>query len=222
MAASGADVYSAPCLFDRLMCRRISRAMDAGVVEDAEVLDERMERREDTRRAPAIEVAASIVREVERTLDGQREMLAGFFGVSLGEREGAGFLRYPAGGFYAPHVDRAHVDSWPAAARRPIALLVFLTGSREAEGDGTYEGGVLRLFAPRETIEIAPRAGLLVAFRAEMLHEVTAVRGGARDAVVDWFYEGEGLSRTEEPERTETISHREKEKQRSTEDLRPW
>jgi predicted 2-oxoglutarate/Fe(II)-dependent dioxygenase YbiX len=191
MAASTGDLYSDPCVFDRAMCDRIRQAMDAGVVEDAEVLDERMERREDIRRAASIEVPASIGSEVERALDGRRDALAGFFGIPLGEREGAGFLRYPAGGFYAPHVDRADVDSWPAAARRSIAIVVFLNGSREAERDGTFEGGVLRLFASEETIEIAPRAGLLVAFRADILHEVTAVRGGTRDAIVDWFYDRE-------------------------------
>ena len=68
--------------------------------------------------------------------------------------------------------------SWPEAARRSVAVVLFLNGD--------FEGGLLRLFAG-ETIEIAPQAGLLVAFPADLLHEVTVV-SGTRDAVVDWFY----------------------------------
>jgi predicted 2-oxoglutarate/Fe(II)-dependent dioxygenase YbiX len=39
------------------------------------------------------------------------------------------------------------------------------------------------------TVDIAPEAGLLVAFPAEVLHEVLPVLGGTRDAAVDWFYD---------------------------------
>jgi len=56
---------------------------------------------------------------------------------------------------------------------------------------GTFDGGVLRLL-PEEgapLVEIPPAAGLLVAFPADRLHEVTPVRGGTRDAIVDWYYD---------------------------------
>ena len=37
-------------------------------------------------------------------------------------------------------------------------------------------------------MDVVPRRGMLVAFPATMLHEVTVVRRGVRDAVVDWYY----------------------------------
>jgi predicted 2-oxoglutarate/Fe(II)-dependent dioxygenase YbiX len=49
---------------------------------------------------------------------------------------------------------------------------------------------VLRLFVDTSPVEVQPAAGLLVAFPADALHEVTVVQGGVRDVVVDWFYGG--------------------------------
>jgi predicted 2-oxoglutarate/Fe(II)-dependent dioxygenase YbiX len=47
---------------------------------------------------------------------------------------------------------------------------------------------VLRVFADDRVIDVHPRRGQLVAFPADVLHEVTEVIGGTRDAIVDWFY----------------------------------
>jgi predicted 2-oxoglutarate/Fe(II)-dependent dioxygenase YbiX len=187
MAESG-SFYIEPQFFDRITCGRIVRAMEQGTVEEAEILDDRIEPRQEIRRAASIEVAPAVIDEVEAALEARRDVLARFFGMRLREREGVGFLRYPTGGFYKPHVDRAHVDAWPAAACRALAVVAFLNGSRQAERDGSFDGGVLRLFPNGEPIEVPPRAGQLVAFRADMLHEVTEVRNGIRDAIVDWFY----------------------------------
>jgi predicted 2-oxoglutarate/Fe(II)-dependent dioxygenase YbiX len=162
--------------------------MDAGVPDPAEVLDAVIERSDDTRRAVSIEVDEATLHAVETHLDRQREGIARFFGLRLAEREGAGFLRYPEGGFYRPHRDREDVPSWPGAARRLIAVVAFLNGSRDGDVEGEFSGGALRLLPDEGSIDVQPRTGLLIAFRADLLHEVTAVRDGRRDAVVDWFY----------------------------------
>jgi len=161
--------------------------MDDGIEEAAEVLDDRIARRDTVRLAASIEIDADIRIEVERRFDAARDAIASFHGISLGGREGAGFIRYPVGGFYRPHRDRASAPAWPDAARRLIALVAFLNSSDEAEAGG-FSGGTLRLDVDATPIDVQPRAGLLVAFPADTLHEVTPVRGGTRDAVVDWFY----------------------------------
>jgi predicted 2-oxoglutarate/Fe(II)-dependent dioxygenase YbiX len=181
-------IFLRPEFLDPDMCRRIRRAMDAGVAELAEVLDRRIERQDAVRRASSIEIDPAAVRDVEARLDAERDAIGAFHGVSLAEREGAGFLRYADGGFYRPHRDRAEVPSWPDAARRRIAVVVFLNGSREAGPGGDFTGGALRLFAGDDQVDVTPRTGLLVAFPADLLHEVTVVRAGTRDAIVDWFY----------------------------------
>ncbi|TMG81164.1 MAG: 2OG-Fe(II) oxygenase, partial [Betaproteobacteria bacterium] len=60
--------------------------------------------------------------------------------------------------------------------------VVFLTSA-----GGGCEGGSLRLYTP-DALDIAPRAGMLVAFPSDIPHEVLPVTAGVRDAVVDWFY----------------------------------
>jgi predicted 2-oxoglutarate/Fe(II)-dependent dioxygenase YbiX len=171
-------LYRHPFFLDPADCVRVRRGMDEGTPEEAEILGDLVQREEAVRRALTIDVAPELLAEVEARLDGVRAAVAAFFGSPLDGREGCGFVRYGSGGFYRPHRDRADVPSWPDAARRAVAVVLFLNGD--------FEGGLLRLFA-EETIEVTPRAGLLVAFPADLLHEVTVVRG-TRDAIVDWFY----------------------------------
>ena len=163
--------------------------MDAGQREEAEVLAGGIQRRASVRNAALVEPSAVFIDLLEARLDSCRAGLAEAFGLALGDREGAGFLRYPEGGFYLPHRDRGDDPTWKAAARRAVALVLFLNSSRETSPDGDFDGGALRLFAPDGEIDVLPEAGTLVAFPADVLHEVTEVRGGTRDTVVDWFYD---------------------------------
>lgn len=182
-------IFMAPDVLDAPTCRRVQAAMDAGTPEEAEVLDEGFHVQDDVRRATQIEVADAVLRMVEATLDAMRRPIGSFYGVTLRSREGASVLRYETGGFYRPHVDRAHVPSWPLTERRRVTVVLFLESSREAEPSGGFRGGSLRLFPDAgDPIEILPKRGTLVAFPAAMRHEVTRVTAGRRDTVVDWFY----------------------------------
>lgn len=176
---------------DSASCRRIRLAMDAGVPEPAEILGETIVANEEVRRASHIEVDPETMTFLEGRLDEAREPIARFFRVALTEREGASILRYGPGGFFKPHRDRASVASWPGASRRRIAIVLFLTTSRDFDRSGSFSGGTLRLFSADRTappVDMHPQAATLVAFPATTLHEVTTVHGGTRDAVVDWFY----------------------------------
>ena len=181
-------LYREADFLDEAACRQIRRAMDRGIPEDAELATEAMEQDDTIRRAVSVEIDADTLRQVEARLDARRGTLASFFGIELSDREGAGFLRYRPGGFYAAHRDRADVASWPGAARRAVALVAFLNGSRELDARGEFSGGVLRLFVDGGAIDLHAQQGQLVAFRADTLHEVTEVVGGTRDVIVDWFY----------------------------------
>ena len=170
-------------------CVEIRRGMDAGEVEPAEVLAGGIRRDSEARVASLVEPPESLTRDIEAKLDACRARVAEALGISLGEREGAGFIRYPAGGFYRPHRDRGDDPQWPPAARRAAAVVLFLNASRAAGAGGDFEGGILRLHLPDGTIDVAPEPGLLVAFAADVLHEVTEVRNGTRDTIVDWYYD---------------------------------
>ena len=181
-------------LLDPADCRAIRAAMDVGAVEDAEVLVGGIRRQSLVRNAALVEPPRMLIESIEVRLDSCRDRVADALGLGVGDREGAGFIRYPDGGFYRAHRDRGDDPQWPDASRRAIALVLFLNSSRDASPDGDFEGGVLRLLGPDDAIDVVPEAGTLVAFPADVLHEVTEVRGGVRDAVVDWFYDVSGTS----------------------------
>ena len=163
--------------------------MDAGAADAADVLDAGFVRDDMARRALEIEVDAVTLESVEAQLESFRAALASFFHLQLGAREGASLLRYEAGGFYGPHRDRADVRSWPGAARRRVAVVLFLNSSRDADPAGEFDGGTLRVIDnDGAAVDIHAREGTLAAFLADALHEVTEVRAGARDVIVDWFY----------------------------------
>ena len=163
--------------------------MDAGTPEPAEVLTDDFEVQDEVRRATQVDIADDMLAMVEARLDALREPIARFYQLSLQSREGASVLRYETGGFYKPHVDRAHVPSWPLTERRLITLVLFLESSRDAEPSGGFAGGLLRLYPDDgDPIEITPKQGMVVAFPASMPHEVTPVTSGRRDTIVDWFY----------------------------------
>jgi predicted 2-oxoglutarate/Fe(II)-dependent dioxygenase YbiX len=180
------DVFTVDEVLDADRCRWVRAAMDAGAGEPAQVLNDG-----DGRRAIDVDVSDDVIAFVESRLDAQRDRIAAFFRLSLRGREGAGFLRYVAGGFYGPHVDRAEMPSWPDAARRAVTIVLFLNSSREADAAGEFSGGCLRVF-PRGLaeahVDVVSKAGRLVAFPSCTPHEVRSVVDGCRDAVVDWFY----------------------------------
>lgn len=152
--------------------------MDRGTADPAEILGDDVTLDAGVRRASDISVAPEVVDAIEALLDARRDEVAQFFTMPLVDREGAAFLRYGPGGRYRAHRDRGDLPSWPGAARRRVAVVIFLN-----EG---FAGGVLKLLDL--AVDIVPRAGTLVAFDASTLHEVTEVVSGTRDAIVDWFY----------------------------------
>ena len=183
------DIFIAEHAMDDATCRRVQAAMDVGVREPAEVLGDDIALVEDIRRASHIDVPPAIFELIDRHLDAQRGAIAAFFQWDLDGREGVSLLRYEQGGFYKPHVDRGEVPAWPPASRRAVTVILFLHSSREADPAGGFSGGILRLF-PKDgetPVEILPKRGRLVAFAADMVHEVATVIDGHRDTIVDWF-----------------------------------
>jgi len=181
-------IFVAEHAMDNAACRRVQAAMDIGVREPSEVIEDDMALVEDVRRAYHVEVPAAIFELIDECLDAQRDAIAAFFDHPLESREGVSLLRYEAGGFYKPHVDRADLPAWPPAAQRAFTVILFLESAREAEADGGFNGGVLRLLPDgAAAMDIVPKRGLLVAFPADTVHEVLLVTDGHRDAVVDWL-----------------------------------
>jgi predicted 2-oxoglutarate/Fe(II)-dependent dioxygenase YbiX len=179
-----------PAFFDVRVCEWIRRGMDHGAEDAADIVGDEIATRNTVRRGRSLEVDAQLLEFVETRIEGARPAIERTVGRPLGEREGTGFLRYPAGGFYRQHRDRGKVAGWPAAAKRLMTVVVFLNGGVQHAARRDFEGGQLCLYPARGTpIEIPPETGLLVAFPADCLHEVRPVLTGTRDAAIDWFYD---------------------------------
>ena len=94
--------------------------------------------------------------------------------------EGPNLLRYRAGDFFRPHPDE---DPQKQVRPRTATIIAFLN-------DTGFGGGSLRLHRTggRQPLTIAPSAGRYVAFPASTVHEVTAIDGGSRYALVAWLH----------------------------------
>jgi predicted 2-oxoglutarate/Fe(II)-dependent dioxygenase YbiX len=180
-------LYRYPDFLTPTECSVIRQAMDSGAVEAAEVLKSGIQREQRVRNASLIEPPAQVIQLVEDRLEVCRGPMGSALHMALGPREGAGFIRYPDGGFYRVHRDRGSDPHWPDAGRRAASLVIFLNASDRSRG-GEFDGGILRLYFPGEDIDVTPQAGLLVGFPSGIPHEVTVVSSGARDTIVDWFY----------------------------------
>jgi SM-20-related protein len=103
------------------------------------------------------------------------------------------FLVYRPGDFFRRHRDSsADPGAGEAATGRKVSAVAFLNG---AEGEDGYGGGALVFYGllddPRGEqvgFPLTPEAGLLVAFRSDVIHEVTPVTHGERCTVVSWFF----------------------------------
>lgn len=186
-ASARREVYIVPHFLDRGTCVHLRAAMDGSPSVVAEILAGTFASDAHVRKALSIDVATEALNTIESRLDAERGALSRFFGTALTAREGADFLRYQIEGFYGPHRDRATGAVWPPAARRRVAVVVFLNDAETGQGPGPFSGGELRLLGADVTV--VPQEGSLVAFPASLLHEVAPVTRGVRDVVVDWFYD---------------------------------
>jgi predicted 2-oxoglutarate/Fe(II)-dependent dioxygenase YbiX len=112
--------------------------------------------------------------------------------------DGLQVLVYRPGDFFRPHRDRSAEPGNEVTQRRRVAIVVFLNGAGEASlpDPETFDGGALTFYGllddPRLRgvgYPLRAEAGLLVAFRPSVLHEVTPVSRGERHTVVAWLVE---------------------------------
>jgi predicted 2-oxoglutarate/Fe(II)-dependent dioxygenase YbiX len=183
-------VFVAPEFIDGELCaalcahiRGTQRSRAAVLGADAVGVDATVRRVQETAiRGAEVDALAGRLLEL-------RPRLAEYFGVALADGEDLSFLTYEPGDFYRPHRDRAERDAAfvTGARSRRVSVVVFLN-------DG-YGGGSLTLYGlvddPKWRIygfAVPAAAGMLVAFRADVLHEVTAVTSGERLTAVSWFH----------------------------------
>ena len=182
-----AGVFLKPGFLDLATCRAICAEMIAGAGECGHITTSAGERMVDPtfKKLRSIDVSAPLADRVSARLAAARPELDAHFGAALGDGEGVTFYRYTAGDFFAKHRD--------TYGGRRASIVVFLNDPAGAAGVA-YEGGSLVLFdlfddarMANHGVSVPAEAGLLVAFRPELRHEVTPVVSGTRCVMVERF-----------------------------------
>jgi SM-20-related protein len=150
---------------------------------------------ESIRKTTSVRPSEETISKVERLLFEQKSSIAEYFNLALTDCERPQFLLYREGDFFVRHqdVDADQVD-FDHLRIRKVSIVIFLNDSSADEAAGTFGGGFLAFrrenpAVPDEplTYSLSGETGLLVAFRADIIHEVTPVTHGERFTVVSWF-----------------------------------
>lgn len=192
-----------PGFFDRATCARLRDAATAAPMDKATVF--RGARNgvlsEDIRRTLCSFLPPE---DREAILHRLRELApdaAAHFATQVDEIEGPQLLVYRRGDFFRPHQDTATASDAPSfIRRRRIAVVAFLNAQVPRPQPGNHCGGALRFYrlVPDDPdawqVGLRPEEGLLVAFRADVLHEVLPVLDGERYSMVAWLSAGDASS----------------------------
>jgi predicted 2-oxoglutarate/Fe(II)-dependent dioxygenase YbiX len=127
---------------------------------------------------------------VELVLAHQLRRLEKFFERPLEWNKEFHFLVYEQGGFIRPHRDVMEGGEVLEKIRERVVLFsLFLNGRDGPEGEA-YEGGEFMLHpTPERDLVLSCKAGLLLAFRADLVHSVREITAGTRYSVSGWFRE---------------------------------
>lgn len=195
--ATGLGVYTDEQFFDRQTCERLKAEMRAGVQARAEIYGRGWDRKldEGKRSRPRVQVSPQARAFVEERMMERLPLLRRHFKLEATVCQEPTLLIYKPGDFFEPHQELSPDERAPAhVRRRAISAVVFLSDEAPADAPGDYAGGSLAFYGllpdprcERIGIPVRGRAGLLVAFRSGVSHQVTPVTRGARFTVVSWF-----------------------------------
>lgn len=142
------------------------------------------------RRVQQVSISPKSASFVARRLEDLREPIAEHFGIKLTEFEEPQFLCYRVGDFFVAHQDgNTGLVNLDSDRTRRVSVSIFLNNQSTTPEPDTYAGGALAFSDWRtgSRHEVVGEAGMLVAFRSELTHEVKQVTHGERFAVVSWF-----------------------------------
>jgi SM-20-related protein len=142
------------------------------------------------RRVRQVSISPESASFVARRLEDLRESIAEHFGIELTSFEAPQFLIYRVGDFFVAHQDgNTGLVNLDSDRKRRISVSIFLNNHSATPEPDTYGGGELVFSDWRngKRHAVYGEAGILVAFRSELTHEVTPVTHGDRFAIVGWY-----------------------------------
>lgn len=190
-------LYFRPDFLEGPRCRHWTAELASTPGESAEVFaPQGSEASKSIRNAVEHQPTRDLAADISARLEALRPAVADHFKVPLSAPEPVSYLTYGPGQFYKPHSDRGRPGEHDAIDRA-ISVVVFLNDARGPAGLA-FDGGQLIFYdliggarAKGVGLPLEPEAGLLVAFPAEIVHEVAPVTRGTRAVVVTWFHHAE-------------------------------
>ncbi len=190
-------IYSLEGFLDRPTCELIKAEMREGGDARARVYDREWNylERPSLRSALQVEVGDGTDALIRAKLMDMRPALSSHFDLELNDCQALTYLVYKSGDFFQPHKDESQRPGAPEHVRqRRVSVIVFLSDQDEVDRPGEYAGGSLGFYGllkdPRCAnigLPVKGRAGLLIAFRSDVLHQVSPVTRGERYTVVSWY-----------------------------------
>lgn len=113
-----------------------------------------------------------------------------FFSTPLKPFEPIQFLYYDQGHFFKPHTDDQKTGN--GSDYKKITVVIFLSEQSDEIGQPDFGGGNLNLYGlfkknPYKPFPVPIKKGLMVAFKSDVIHEVTQIEWGHRCNLVIWF-----------------------------------
>jgi SM-20-related protein len=143
---------------------------------------------ESVRKTTSLHPSAETVSSVHEQLLAQQRALETHFRLTLKDCEPPQFLRYQKGDFFVRHQDgNTHQLDFDHLRVRRISIVVFLNDFAAEPQESCYSGGLLNFYDDQRTYGLAGETGMLVAFTADTLHEVSPVTNGERFTIISWF-----------------------------------
>jgi SM-20-related protein len=190
-------IYTEEDFLDRATCELVKNEMRASEHSRAKVYDRDWNNvvHDVYRSTLLVKVGERINTLVRERLLEKRPTFNERFGVEVNDCQGPSYLIYKPGDFFESSLCGSKKSDAPDFIRtRQVSAVVFLSDEDAGAERGEYAGGSLAFYGllkdPRCAhigIPVKGRAGLLVAFRSDVYHQVTPVTRGERFTIVSWF-----------------------------------
>ena len=143
---------------------------------------------ETVRKTTSLHPSGETFSRIHARLLQQKSALEQHFDLSLTDCERPQFLRYEKGDFFVRHQDgnTKQLDFDHLRIRR-ISIVVFLNDFSIESTPECYSGGLLNFYDQNGAFGLQGETGMLVAFTAETMHEVSPVTSGERFTIISWF-----------------------------------
>jgi predicted 2-oxoglutarate/Fe(II)-dependent dioxygenase YbiX len=188
-------LFTRPAFLERDLCASIRLEAAGAERRPAKIVDDQGNKavEPDYRSSKRVQLTSATVELLEHRFLSVKPELEEHFRLSLTLRSPMHALEYAPGDFFVPHIDTLGHSAEKTHERLVSAVLFLNAATYQPAADG-FGGGALVFYgllknAGAEAVgfPLVGEAGLFVAFKSEIVHEVQPVLYGRRFTVVGWY-----------------------------------